>query len=66
LDGQAAETVRQRLGGPAEMLFGPGCFGQWTVGVDDDAVSVGVDDDAVSVDVDLAGGFPMPAHRRVV
>ena len=54
---QPAEAVGQRLGGPAEALFGPGRLGERPAGVDRDGLAG---------DVDLAGGFPVPADGGVV
>jgi hypothetical protein len=54
--GQAAVAVGQCLGGPADLLPGPGGLGQRAPQVMGEGLAMGVD---------LARGFPLPADRGV-
>ena len=53
---QLAVAVRERLGGPGQLLFRPGGLGEGPGGVEADGLAAGVD---------LAGGFPVPADGGV-
>ena len=57
VDGQVAIAVGQGLGDARETLLGPRSLGQRPAGAEGDGLAV---------DVDLAGGFPVAAHRGVV